>query len=222
MGAALRAASVFTLMLAISLGAAVLIARRSEYPPSRWLTYSLCRLPCWRGIVPGVTRFIDAQRLLRAQPDVTCCFDFIGASQSRATFHVNAGGRTYMGVLDADGMPSSTLNALAFFPDRAIDRAPLQALFDEIGYPQQLNIVTVRAKQAVYFYFVPMRLTVTLDPTVATLAGSPERCAAHLPDSLVESIVIANADVRYWSGQPWQGFGALADDLCRAVPVTPP
>jgi hypothetical protein len=36
-----------------------------------WLIDSGCAFPCWRGITPGQTRFLDASRTLREQPDVT-------------------------------------------------------------------------------------------------------------------------------------------------------
>jgi hypothetical protein len=194
------------------------VARQGEYDESQWLTYSLCRLPCWRGIVPGVTRFKDAQRLLRLQPDVTCCYDFIGASRSRATFHLKAAARTYMGVIDSDGLPSAPIGALTFYPDEAADRAPIGALVKEIGLPQQINVVTVRAKQAIYLYFVRLQITVSVDATLASSAGDLPTCGATLPHALVESITISSSDVHYWSGQAWAGFDALAKDICTTPP----
>lgn len=35
-----------------------------------WLIDSGCKFPCWRGVTPGRTRFLEASRILREQPDV--------------------------------------------------------------------------------------------------------------------------------------------------------
>jgi hypothetical protein len=42
----------------------------SAPPPLNWLTRGVCEFPCWRGIVPGETPFLEAARLLRTQPDI--------------------------------------------------------------------------------------------------------------------------------------------------------
>jgi hypothetical protein len=35
-----------------------------------WLVQAGCKLPCWRGIYPGMTGFLDAERTLHAQQDL--------------------------------------------------------------------------------------------------------------------------------------------------------
>jgi hypothetical protein len=59
-------------LLTVTLCGIVGVAYASRRTPEhlRWLLDSGCEIPCWRGITPGETRFLDAARILREQPDV--------------------------------------------------------------------------------------------------------------------------------------------------------
>lgn len=60
---------IFVLCILLS-GSVVLISRMSGPYRISWLGDNTCSLPCWRGISPGVTTAVEAERLVLAYTDV--------------------------------------------------------------------------------------------------------------------------------------------------------
>lgn len=88
----LKWVSRLTLILTLTVGIIIGVQRATHAETqSDWLDYSLCKLPCWRGITPGQTRFADSLKMLagvKVQPVISMRINYWDLRGSGFVFHI--------------------------------------------------------------------------------------------------------------------------------------
>jgi hypothetical protein len=208
---------VFVVVLC-STGGVITITRLIRGPqPTGWLTLSLCRLPCWRGISPGITTFEQAKRLVLRMPDAQSV-QFINAKfpPTIGRFELGQGEGQQVNVsFRTDDPDIYPVDSLIF--DQIGLYTRLEDLMNQLGPPTRAHVMRGDNGTALLtFNFKNQNLIAMANIWPANLT---QLCAAGFQAVLIDTIIIHDPDNQFWPGTPWQGDKTLNEALCDASSV---
>ncbi len=192
------------LMLAI-------IPARQRNPPALPAWLDGCGLPCWRGIIPGQTSYLDAVRLLQAQPDLSLIIDPQGGRgfnflRTEFTVHTAGGERGGEMLSDGDGNRVQYIyfNALNDHDEGLIRLTDLVLIF---GAPDAI-MDSVQSGAPLRFSYA--RLNMEALNYYWTLYPDTRACRRF--DAIVG--LYLGSDPNFHATDRWRGFNAQFDSWC--------
>jgi hypothetical protein len=206
-----------TLLLCTLLGTLV-FAPRAFYgaPAQGWLTYSLCRIPCWRNIRPGVTRLSEGQTLLRRYADVELLTQISplidGAQTVRFTLSIKAS--SAFGTLHTRTRSTSTEDGLitSITFDNLLDTR-LVDVTRQIGMPSRIGAMQ-RTGDGVLFMidFHDQHISVMANLSESTLQ---QLCILGFEQIPLDYLILHDGTPNNYPGVAWTGYDALRLELCE-------
>lgn len=205
-----RKVGLVTLLIAVFIGAAVLVPRLSGPYRIAWLDdYKTCEIPCWRGITPGVTNADEAIRLLRAMPDIRITSDTGNDNGRSVTFIMrNENTENFNGVFYAP------LNRTVPYISFIGKQVKLTGLIARLGTPESVKEQQDGDTYDIDYLYdsknIRMRTT-----SYAIVHGFQIYCPIERFQTMVEIDLGALSRDDIWDHiRHWHGFDGAFDYVC--------
>ncbi len=184
------------LLICMLVVSAVLVLQRQPVPDLVQPGFSACDLPCWAGVVPGETRYVDAEKTITANIDnIRLQFpDFLAEVPTSQI--LDARGEVFGAVFEDRGMVGGV---------RLDFRVPLWQLLEVVGTPMCLQDSLMGADMHTYSIYWQVD-----GGYVMGIVLIREAADWRLDQSTASVFIYDGSDPCVGSSAfPWQGFGGF-------------